>query len=399
MKKSILYSLLFLICLHTGLQAQNGPDLADYSMNIDDLNDPEFVKLVKSKLTKSQFVFIGEQHGIKEAAMATNAFYNIGQEFGYNTLCIETDDLAAKRIQTMASSGNLIPQFRKLHNEFPYSIPFYNNEDDQALFANVSAKKGDFWGIDQTFMMQFRLNFVALAEKASSKKLKNKLKELRTQADAAYDKAIANKDFKAPYIFKYDEVTHKELLSLAKTDEERKVIKELWTTKVIYEHNFAKRYYQNNFVRSELMKKNFMQLYRNAEKKEKHPKVILKLGAYHAAKGLTPTNIYDIASLGHELAISNGKRSVHVAVLGITGEAAMGNPFVPSPVAPFDNTKQLSEELKKALEGNTKKYFVIDLEPLRDFGYGKTFSDEFKKHLFAYDLLILVNDAEAVKSF
>lgn len=399
MKKTILYTLLFLMSLNTTIQAQNGPDLADYSMNIDDLNDPEFVKLVKSKLTNSQFIFIGEQHGIKEAAVATNAFYNIGQEFGYNTLCIETDDLAAKQIEAMASSGKLMTQFKKLYSAFPFTIPFYNNEDDQTLFENVYGKKGAIWGIDQTFITQFRLNFALLVEKTSDKTFRKRLESLKTEADAAYDEAIRTKNYQAPYLFKYDEAIHKELLGLAKADSEKEVIRQLWNTKVIYEHNFAKRYYQNNNVRGELMKSNFMRYYRNAEKAGKTPKVVFKLGANHAAMGLTRTNIYDISSLGHELAISNDMRSVHVAVLGIKGEAATGNPFAPSPVATFDNLNQLPDEIKKALEASTKKYFVLDLEPLRAYGYGKRFSEDFKTTLFAYDLLILVNDAEAVKSF
>lgn len=399
MKKATHYTLMLLFSMFTGLKAQNGPNLTDHILNIDDLSDPAFVQLMNSKLTNSQFVFVGEQHGIKEAAVVTNAFYNLGQAFGYNTLCIETDEQAAEQIRSLAATGDFTSGFRKLYSEYPFTIPFYNNEDDHFLFENVHSKNGAIWGIDQTFITQFRLNLDLLAKGTGNRKFKKKLEALKALADASYNEAIETKNFQAPYLFKYDKAAHDELMGLATSADEKEVVDQLWKTKVIYEHNSAKRYYQNNQVRGRLMKSNFMRYYRNAEKIGTFPRVVFKLGANHAAMGRTRTNIYDISSLGHELAISNDMRSVHVAVLGIKGEAATGNPFAPSPVMPFDNTNQLPDELKELVANSTKKYFVLDLEPLRDYGYGKRFSEDFKSSLFGYDLLILVNDAEAVRSF
>ncbi len=399
MKKAAFYSLIIFLGLSTSLSAQNTPNLADHVLNVSDLNDPELLKLVNSKLTNSQFVFVGEQHGIKEAAVVTNVFYNMGQAFGYNTLCIETDELAANQIRTLAATGDFTSGFRKLYEQYPFAIPFYNNEDDHFLFENVYQKNGAFWGIDQTFITQFRFNLDQLAELTSNRKFKKRLKALKVEADSAYAMAVETKDFNAPFLYQYNQKTHDELLNLSSSADEKEVIEQLWKTKVIYEHNSSKRYYQNNYVRGQLMKSNFMRYYRAAEKAGTSPKVVFKLGANHAAMGRTRTNIYDISSLGHELAISNDMRSVHVAVLGIKGEAATGNPFAPSPIMPFDNTNQLPDEVKELVANSSKKYFVMDLEPLRDYGYGKRFSEAFKTILFGYDMLILVNDAEAVRSF
>ncbi|GAB5531904.1 MAG: hypothetical protein Roseis3KO_36810 [Roseivirga sp.] len=399
MKKATQYSLILILCLATSLRAQNTPNLAEYVLNISDLNDPKAIELINSKLTNSQFVFVGEQHGIKEAAVVTNILYNLGQAYGYNTLCIETDELAADEIRSLAATGDFTSGFRKLYGQYPFAIPFYNNEDDHFLFENVYQKNGAIWGIDQTFITQFRFNLDQLAMGTGNRKFKKRLKELKVEADAAYAYAVETKNYNAPYLYKYDKTIHDELLGLSNTAAEREVIEQLWKTKVIYEHNSSKRYYQNNQVRGRLMKSNFMRYYRNAEKAGTTPRVVFKLGANHAAMGRTRTNIYDISSLGHELAISNDMRSVHVAVLGIKGEAATGNPFAPSPVMPFDNTNQLPDEVKELLINSRQKYFLMDLEPLRDYGYGKRFSEAFKTILFGYDLLILVNDAEAVKSF
>ncbi|GAA4274327.1 hypothetical protein U6A24_15230 [Aquimarina gracilis] len=373
--------------------------LAGYSFEVENLSDQKFIDFVKKRLENSQFTFVGEQHGIKEVGIFTNALYNIAQPYGYHTLCIETDAIAAEKIKEIAASSTPIDNAKKLHQEFQFSIPFYNNEDDYELFTNVVKKQGDIWGIDQTFMVQFRLNFDYIIKTTSHQPLKKKLKELKKEAVMAYQEAITNKDYNAPYIFKYDEKTHKDLLKLAKDEKEIEMINQLWNTKVIYAYNnITKEYYKNNNTRGQLMKSNFLRYYREAKKKNNTPKVIFKLGANHAAKGLTRTNIYDISNMASELAITNDMHSLHFVVMGITGKTATGNPFTPDPVVAFDNTKKFPEEVQKVLPTITKKYYVLDLTPLREHAYS-SFSDAFKKVIFKYDVLVLVKNAEAFKGF
>ena len=114
---------------------------------------------------------------------------------------------------------------------------------------------------------------------------KNKLQKLKDEAVKSYSNSIENKDFSLNYIFKYDEKTHKELLSLSKTEQEREVLYQFWKTKEIYAYyNITKEYFKNNNVRAQLMKRNFMSYY-NANKEETLPKVIFKLGAKPCCKG------------------------------------------------------------------------------------------------------------------
>ena len=377
--------------------AQKEVDLSKHSFTMGSLEDGRFTELMNQKLENSRFVFVGEQHGIKSAATVTNQVYQLGQAFGYNTLCVETDDLVAQKLKSMTASGDFTGAMKAHYKEFPFTIPFYNNEDDHVLFDEVHAKGGDFWGIDQTFVVQFRYNFDYLSKNGSSAKLRKLAADLKTKADAAFATAVETKNPSAPYIFKYDEATHEQLLAAAGTEAEKEIARQQWKTKEIYSYYFQGKGYLNNEVRGRLMKSNFMRYWNNALSAGKDPKVIFKLGANHAARGLTRTNIYDISNLGSELAISRGEESVHVAVLGLKGKAATGNPFAPSPVADFDNTDQLPEEIQKLVADITDKYFVLDLAPLR--AYGRRLSKELKDTVFKYDVLILVNGAEAVRSF
>lgn len=392
---ALLFSLFFLF----QIEGQSELRITENSFQINDLQDKRFKEFTTNKLNNTQFVFIGEQHGIAEVGIFTNALYNLSQPFNYKTLCIETDALAARKITDIAKSENAVDTARKFYEEFPFSIPFYNNSNDYALFKNVVSKGGDIWGIDQTFMVQFRMNFDYLIKNSSNKAFKNKLQKLKEEAIKSYNNSIESKDFSANYIFKYDEQTHKELVSLSTTDEAREILYQFWKTKEIYAYyNISKEYFKNNNVRAQLMKRNFMRYY-NANNKETLPKVIFKLGANHAARGLTRTHVFDIANLGSELAESNGLKSLNYMVMGISGEVAVGNPFAPNPTMPFDNVKQFPKEIKDVIPSISKKYYVLDLAPLRNYAYGKRYTEAFKKIIFAYDVIVLVKDAKANKTF
>lgn len=399
MKNSKFISILVLLLAAQFAFAQNEVDLSKYSFTMSNLEDGRFTEFMNQKLENSRFVFVGEQHGIKSAATVTNKLYTLGQSIGYNTLCVETDDLVAQKLKSMTASGDFTGAMKAHYKDLPFTIPFYNNEDDHVLFDQVHATGGDFWGIDQTFVVQFRYNLSHLAKNGSNAALRKLAAELKTKADEAFATAVETKNPSAPYIFQYDEATHEQLLAAAGTEAEKEIVRQQWKTKEIYSYYFQRKSYLNNEVRGQLMKSNFMRYWNEALQAGKDPKVIFKLGAFHAARGLTPTNIYDIANLGSELAISRGESSVHVAVLGLKGKAASGNPFAPAGAMDFDNTNQLPEELKKFLADITDKYFVLDMAALREFGYGKQLSKELKDYAFQYDVLILVNGAEAVRSF
>lgn len=385
-----------LILFTVSIFAQETTDLSAFYFEVDQLSEKSFTDIAKNKLENSQFVLVGEQHGIQEVAKVTDVFYQLGQPEGYRYLCVETDPLAARFLTEMQGSPE---KARLFYQKNPMSIPFYNNEDDHFLFEHVLKDKGEIWGIDQTMMAQFRLNFSYLISQTKNKALKQQLKAELALANEAYNKAIDQKKFNELYIFSYDENKHETLQVLAKTSEEKDIIKQLWKTRSIYNHYWQGEHYQNNNVRGNLMKQHFSNYYKDAQAKDPLPKVVFKLGANHAAKGLTRTSIYDISNLAHELANFNGMESVHIFAMGISGEASLGNPFAPQPIMEFDNKKQFPEEIKNIIEQSQKKYLVIDVESMRKTAVIKKVSKDLKEVIFAYDLLILVNDCKAVNSF
>ena len=360
---------------------------------VNSFNEDKIQDFLEKKIENSQFIMLGEQHGIKEISEIANTIYNSAYQFGYNTLCIETSPFAAKTLDTLIKTqSNIEYSLKKLYEKYPVSIPFYNNKSDIQLFTNIASKKGELWGIDQVFMVEFRLVFDYLVNKNKNKKLKEAVIPLLKESIIGYNIAVKNKDFTAPFIFKYTDELHERLLSLTTTSYERKLLENLMETKKIYSYNFQKQYYMNNNERARLMKQNFITYYTNTEKK---PKVIFKLGANHVAKGLSATNVFDISNLVSELAIINGKKSIHIYAIGVNGMQNLGHPFAPVSVVPFENSKNLPKEISGTINNQEGKFMVIDTEKLKSVA--NQLSDEMKRLVLAYDILIYIKDCKALE--
>ncbi|MEM9363208.1 MAG: hypothetical protein AAGA43_11260 [Bacteroidota bacterium] len=394
---SVRYLFLFLFAKLT--IAQTDTSLQDQIFQVATLEDTRFVEFIDTISENNQFILIGEQHGIKEVGTFTNTIFDLVHKDGFTTLCIETDALAAQKIFEMASSKEPLKTAKALHQKFPFAIPFYNNVSDYDLFLNVISKGGNIWGIDQTFMAQFRLNFEHLSSNTPNQSLKKMTAELKEKAIRAYKNSVCNKSFGDLFISQYTETLHDSLLATKPNSEEIEILAQFKKTQEIYGYYYSKEYYNNNNVRGKLMKSNFTTYYKEALKTNTTPKVIFKLGATHATRGLSMMQIYDVSNYVSELAVFNNMRSLHFMVAGLNGTVLEGNPFSENPIHEFDNTKQLPKELQELVTEFDKKYTIVHLEPLREKSYGKQFSEGLKTFIFNYDVLVLVNNAEALEPF
>lgn len=391
--KTLLSTLL--TCLITySIQAQQ--TIEQHAFSVNDLNSKQFSSFFSEKVKNTQFIMLGEEHGIQEVGHITNTLYNIAKPEGYTTLCIETSPFAANILELQfTSTKNPIEGLKKLYKTYPFSIPFYDNKNDIHLFKNVTSTHGEIWGIDQTFMAEFRLVFDYLVHLNDNPVLATAVKPLLPKAIKDFEKTVQEKDFQAPFIFKYTDALHQKLLALTVTEEEKRILEDLKLTKEIYMYNFQKDYYMNNNERAKLMKRNFLNYYKKAAATGNLPKVIFKLGANHAAKGFTPTNVLDISNMVTELATMNGKTSLHVYAVGINGTKNLGNPFVPKPIVPFDSSETLPKEVQLLAEKQTGKYVIIDTHPLRSEVH--KLSSKLKKLVLQYDVLVYIRDCKSLE--
>lgn len=393
MKTILKLVLVFFVSLN--IQAQNG--IEKHTFNTKDLNSNQLTQFFSNKIENTQFIMLGEQHGIREVGEITNTLYNLAKPKGYNALCIEVSPFAASILDLQFSaSKNPEEGLQKLYKEYPFSIPFYNNKNDVELFKNVMKQNGEIWGIDQVFMVEFRLVFDYLINLNNNNALKEAVKPLLKEAKLGFEKAVKEKNMKAPFIFNYSDELHNKLLKLTETEEEKKLLKDLKLTKEIYMYYFQRKNYLNNNERAKLMKRNFLNYYDKASEVGKIPKVLFKLGANHVGKGLTRTNVFDISNLVSELAFINNKKSLHVFAMGVDGTKNLGNPFAPVSIVPFNNAKELPKEVLEVVKTQKNKYLIIDAEALRS--KAKNLSKQMKDLVFKYDVLIYIKNCNALEN-
>lgn len=371
--------------------------IKDHITMTNDLSDVSLLSFFKDEISNSQFILIGEEHGYKENSEITDLFFKLSQPFGYKYLCIETDAIAAQLIEDISNSKAPIINAQKLNQDFPFSIPFYNSPDDYRFFKNVVSNGGEIWGIDQSFMTQFRLNFSYLNSVTTNESLKEKLTKLENEAKARFQMAVKNRDFRAPFIFKYSDSLHNNLLLMCESPIEKKIIQSLKKSKEIYSFNFMNRPYLNNLYRSQLMKDNFLSFYKKSEDMGSKPKVIFKLGANHSGRGLNATNVYDVSNLLSELAIINGMSSTHILLKGIKGDKSIANPFADKSVMSYDNHSEIPIEVLELIKIHDFKYFILDLKPLRE--KAQIYSDNLSEMIYKFDVIIFINNTEAKTIF
>jgi len=99
MKYPILFALLSFLFMPL-LWSQEKPAEEIAHLSINSLDDPTFTKLLTDKMENTQFILLGEQHGLREIGALAKYLYTLAHPLGYNTYCIETDALAAEKIST-----------------------------------------------------------------------------------------------------------------------------------------------------------------------------------------------------------------------------------------------------------------------------------------------------------
>jgi len=356
---------------------------------------------LQEALKGKQFLLVGEQHGIVEVGAFTQALYIAAQPQGFNYFCIETDPFIAQKLEQLVGDGQAaLGAFTK---EFPLSIPFYDNPEDFALLQTAlqsnSGKDPVFWGIDQVFAAAPRYLFQRLTEVAPDKAAKDMAAAYLQQGIDGFNKVMKTGDFTQMLLMQLTSADFEKLYGAFgrnSASEAVRIIDGLTKTKEIYDTWYAGQYYQNNLIRSKLMKKQFMDYYQQAAAKDPHPKVIFKFGATHTYRGLSYYQIFDIGNLAAELAAMNGLESLHIHFSGLQGKASGGLQGVQS----FDATKDVNPIIWEAIKEKAEAtdWIMVDVRPLRE-QLGRKTLKPLKSEVFNYDFWIFVPQATAVSSF
>lgn len=357
--------------------------------------------VIKDAIGDSQFLLVGEQHGIREVSEFTSALFIEAAPLGYEYLCIETDPYMANKLEELATEGE--GALQEFSEAYPISFPFYSGKEEfqllQTALTHTSGTEKVIWGVDQVFMAAPRYLFSILLQEAHTDEAKTVVSSYLERSKASYDQFMETSDPGKLILLSLNGTDFKKMddaFGPDISDKARSILSDIRTTKEIYSLWATGKYYENNHTRVQLMKKQFMGYYNQALTEEKLPKVVLKFGSTHTYRGLSYYHQFDLGNMVSELAEMNGKQSVHFHCSGIKG---LTQGFA-GPPQPFDNSSMMNPLVKKVLDEteDNESWVLIDMRPLRHT-LNQAELDKIKDVVFGYDFWIYVREANPVSSF
>lgn len=339
---------------------------------------------LKARLEASQFVLIGEEHGVATIADTVRAMLPVFAGAGYRNFAIEVDPYTTAKLEGLLRSGGTKALAGFLNTEDRrFAVPFYNWSGEAALadaFVRANgASSPALWGLDQVFIGAAAVHLNDLANGASNA-------EARALALSLAGRAKGNLEF----LGKVDLSELGKLRSLLGAEKDRalaQLVDDMILSARIYQPfvgiDNGLSVYAANLERENLMKRTFLARYQGAGK----PKVFFKFGSYHMMRGLSGTHVSSLGNFVADLAQAEGKSTFHLLILCGPGTKAgdlMGNP-VP---CDFDVAKDFSDLVDQV---DTKAPTLFDLGPWKDKPRRWAhLSENVRSTIWAFDAILFV---------
>lgn len=357
--------------------------------------------VIQQAIDESQFLLVGEEHGMREVSAFTSVLFHEATAHGYEHLCIETDPHAASNLEKLAKKGN--DAMVSFLNEYPNSIPFYYAKEEflmlQQVVGHFNQKDSVIWGVDQVYMTMPRYLFKLLEQEAQNENAKRVASEYFNRAVKQYGIYEETKNPKELMMVVLNDADFEKLYDAFGSSisaKAKKILGDIQATQKIYMHWMKGEPYLNNRVRSQLMKKQFMEYYKQTGSKGDLPKVVLKFGANHTYRGFSPPNQLDLGNMVYELAEMNGSQAVSFHLNAIKGQAQGFTGEARS----FDYSENLNPIIKQVLENKIKEdsWLLIDMRPLRSI-LKKDELEKIEELVFSYDFWIYIPEALPLTKF
>lgn len=353
-------------------------------------------KFLEKSASKAQFVVVGEQHRAREIPEFTSALFSLlHQHFGFNHLALEQDPLSA-RLASMRPMNGRPDRITTYARRYPDAFTF-NTDQELALIASARSKGVPghvLWGLDQTFGAIHVLD--RLVEIAPSRAVRERTARVAAEVRLLeVGRRQDSKSFMLPNVGKSsDFLALPNFYPHPSGSEPDFLITQLFTSLEIYRNwwlattsNQPTRWAQSH-DREENMKELFMAEYRAAQQAgEMLPKVVAKLGHYHAIRG---ENWSDLPSLGEfmaEFAKSNGMSSFHLAV--------WNNNDQPGDYQILAKDRDYGALFRSA---SARTWTVVDFVPLRGRAYAGQLAGvtpELRKVILGFDAALLIGSGTA----
>jgi hypothetical protein len=279
---------------------------------------------LRAAIQKSQFVLVGEDHGIAQIPLFTAA---VAREFRPAIFAAEVDPYVAQAVtQLVAQPGPATAYLQR----YPEALCFFDWAEEFELVRALRAQQVQLLGLDQVFITTSAPFYAQLAGLVKDKRAKSYLQQQANKYQAqnqAFEK-LGNDDFVLA-AQPQSAIDSLELLTQREGAAAQKMARDYALSYAIYKK-------QAHQLRVNLMKQNLLQALRpyQTTTDQVAPKMLFKFGSNHLARGLSQSvkgEFYDIGNLVQNLADVQGQQSLHLYIIGKQGaRAESDNPNFPA---------------------------------------------------------------------
>ena len=353
---------------------------------------------LRASIAQSQFVLVGEDHGIAQIPQFTQA---VARELQPVAFITEIDRYQAANLTRLTASPGLLTAYLKAS---PGSLSFFSWGEEYELAQQLRAQKVRIVGIEQVGLFTLGRFYEELASRVKSPSTRAYLQ----REGAAYQRHDMAEFRSAGHSYsilsqRQSALDSLELLTNTESPEARRMAQEYLLSHRIYKNQV--KGLGSHQARVNLMKRNLLEGLRPLAPQpgQPLPKLLFKFGASHMARALSPwAGITDVGNLAQNLADVQDARSLHLLVMGKQGTQVGGfNPDDPSKnIVPFDNSKETY--LKPFADLSTgPAWQVFDLRPARRALLNnqlKLTDQILVALLLGYDYFVLIPTATASRS-
>ena len=272
------------------------------------------IKILENRISKSQFLLLGEQHYSPEISEFTNAILPKLKQSNFKYFALEVGPNSTEKMVTVIKEQNSLfdfnTNFYSNYNDIPF--PFFDGKKDELFLKTAINENFEIWGIDQEFLSSQLFLIDEIYNQSNEKS------SLEPHFDSAkkfiiqeFKKDKENKNYSMfTKLLESNIVTS--FFEKCQNEKQNKIIADLITSWKIYAFYETREFSENNFTRMKYMKRKFGENYKIALKKDSIPKIFIKMGSMHLARGKNWFGIYDLGNMIKELSYFNGTESTSI---------------------------------------------------------------------------------------
>lgn len=401
--------LILMFCSHVSI-AQDTLSLKDVEANLyrfeiqNGMLIGDGADFLKSEFAKHHMVLLGEYHGSKAISDFTSAIIPELNKNNFKNFGLEVGPVMGEVLNSLTASE--LPSRIKEYNQ-KYAIPddgdiytpipFFENIEDANFLQLAKQNEWNVFGIDQEFydsyVMLFDLMYenLSTAEQAEGKAV---FTEARDSLNAFYLRELINGDYYLSLI-RESEIVAECIKLFAKTEHNHSIIEAFENSFSIYQKLDNNQFYENYESRVAYMKSQLAQHLSVSNYDFKNDKLLMKMGALHLSKGISPYAQNEVGNTLHELAEYNG-----VSALGIE----FGSRFYFSDGEIQDELDLDDDYVKEYSQfkkfGHKTQWTILDLRPMRKAVHWypqpllKKVNQSLQELINNYDILIITPATE-----